>query len=59
MTAANYQRVKILAQVRDLSAQNQLLQAEILQRTKKAAVADWAKRHGMILDSRDPVSLSQ
>ena len=59
MTAANYQRVKILSQIRDLRAQNKGLQTEIFRMTEKAAVADWAKRHGMILDSRDPVSLSR
>ena len=51
MTAVNYQRVQILSQNRGILAQNDLLEAEILRRTDKAAVAHWAKTHNMVMDS--------
>jgi len=59
MTAVNYQRVQILSQARGLKAQNDLLQSEILRKTNQAEVAEWAKSHGMVMDSRDAIVLSR
>ena len=59
MAAVNYQRVKISAQVRDLRAANDRLHSEIIGASGKASVAAWAKAHGMVLESRDPFTLSR
>ena len=53
MTSVNYQRVQILNQTRDLTAQNSSLTKMILRRTDEATVDAWAKAHGMVSDSSE------
>ena len=57
MTAVNYQRVQILSQTRSIQKQNYWLQSDILRKKDQAAVEAWARHHGLILDTREPLVL--
>jgi hypothetical protein len=55
LTAANYQKVRLLRKVQALEAQRQYLHSERVRRSEKETVERWAEANKMVRPSLPPV----